>query len=156
MARTRKFGAVPCRLWRSAEYKRLSQAAKLIYLYLLTCEHANAAGVFRLPVAYAAADTGFSVEEIESAHAELEAGDLVIRCDDWVIVQGRLADDPPPNPKTFSAVCAQVNEAINDAPDELPLQSLSEDLIELSLKFPGVMPEWFIDKFGVRNEGDGQ
>ena len=70
MSRTRSFGAVPCRLWRGQAFKRLSQPAKLLYLYLITSEHSNASGLFRLPVAYAAADTGMIADEIEQAHDE--------------------------------------------------------------------------------------
>lgn len=152
MSRTRSFGAVPCRLWRASAYARLSQPAKLIYLYLLTCEHANASGVFRLPVAYAAADTGMAADEIESAHADLVKAGMATRCDDWVIVHNRLSDDPPPNPKTFSAVCSQINEAINDAPADLPLADVAASLTQLDARFPDVMPDWLVDKLGKRLE----
>lgn len=156
MARTRSFGAVPCRLWRATSYRRLTQPVKLVYLYLLTCEHANASGVFRLPVAYAAADTGFTVEEIEHAHTELLQVGMVFRSEDWIVVHGRMSDDPPPNPKTFSAVCSQLNEAINDAPADLPLDGVAEVLIDLNTKFPGVMPDWLTDKLGARLEETSQ
>jgi len=156
MGRARSFGAVPCRLWRASTYRGMTQQAKLLYLFLLTCEHANASGVFRLPVAYAAADTGMAVEEIELAHAELAQARMATRCEDWVVVHNRLADDPPPNPKTFSAVCSQINEAINDAPAGLPLRGVADKLIELDTKFPGVMPDWLVDKVGEFLEGSRQ
>lgn len=148
MSRARSFGAVPCRLWRSPTFKRLSQSAKLLYLYLLTSEHANALGAYRLPVAYAAADIGMAGDEIEHAHVELEQAGMAARREDWVIVHGRLRDDPPPNPKTFMAVCSQFNEAINEAPD-LPLDGVMDSLIDLSGKFPDVLPEWIAEKFDM-------
>lgn len=143
---------MPCRLWRSAEYMRLSPTAKLVYLYLLTCDHANASGVFRLPIAYAAADTDLTAEEIERAEAELLQVGMLARSEDWIVVHGRMADDPPPNPKTFSAVCSQINEAINDAPADLPLNGVAKILVELDSKFPDVMPDWLTDKLGEHLE----
>lgn len=124
MSRGRRYGSVQNRLWTLPHFCQLPTQAKLMFLYLLTSEHAHSSGVFRLPTAYASADTGLTLEEINVAHGALEKAGLAIRRHDWIIVPSRLEDDPPANANALKAVMAQINDAVRDAPIELPLPLL--------------------------------
>lgn len=63
----REFTMVSPRVWRSKRFKKMPRCGQLTYLYLLTSEHQNMAGVYRLPPAYAASDLGWTVDEFTAA-----------------------------------------------------------------------------------------
>ena len=51
----RDFFKVSPNLWSSRKFRGLpDDQCRLLYLYLLTCKHANSCGCFELPVAYIA------------------------------------------------------------------------------------------------------
>ena len=68
----RDYSKVSPKLWRSPRYRSLESGdARLLYLYFLTCEHQSSAGCFRLPVAYAASDLGWTENRFTDARAAL-------------------------------------------------------------------------------------
>src|SRR5206468_3076228 len=76
----REYGKVSAAMWtgeRLPAFRGLSNTGKLVALYLLSSPHANMLGLYRLPLAYLAADTGLSVGEAEEALLDLEAAELV-------------------------------------------------------------------------------
>ena len=57
--------------WTDSKVQSWSRNAALLGLYLLTCEHRNLEGLYRLPYAYAQTDLDWTHEEISDAMAEL-------------------------------------------------------------------------------------
>ena len=56
----------------------ISESAGLVWLYLMSSEHSNASGFYRLPTAYIVEDMGRDVAFVESALEELvEAGRVI-------------------------------------------------------------------------------
>lgn len=93
----RDFCKVSPKVWRSLKFKKLSDRGRLLYLYLLTCPHANAVGCYSLPLAYVGADIGLDTPA--DVMAEVEAAGLV-RYDDGegiVFVENFMHFNPPTN-----------------------------------------------------------
>ena len=64
----RTFSKISPKLWRSPRFRSLESGdERLLYLYVLTCEHQSSAGCFRLPDAYAASDLGWTEERLSDA-----------------------------------------------------------------------------------------
>src|SRR5690348_12693492 len=62
--------------WTGTTGKALRAAGKdirILATYVLTCEHANMLGLYRLPVLYAAEETGLKRREVISAFKQLKA-----------------------------------------------------------------------------------
>ena len=55
----RFFGKIETGFWRNPKVNRLSDHAKLLAVYLLSCPHGNAIGCFVLPRGYIAVDLGW-------------------------------------------------------------------------------------------------
>lgn len=76
----REYGKVLTGMWmgdRVPAFSGLSIAAKVVALYLVSSPHANMLGLYRLPIAYLAADTGLTRPDAEEALKELAEAELV-------------------------------------------------------------------------------
>ena len=63
-----RYAKVQSSLWStSKKFKQLTMMQKYIYLYLLTCQHGNSAGIYRLTPAYSAYDCAVTLKEFDSA-----------------------------------------------------------------------------------------
>lgn len=61
--------------WSDSKVQGWPTETRLLALYLLTCEHRNLEGLYRLPFAYVEADLGWSEEAVVGGMADLiEAG----------------------------------------------------------------------------------
>jgi len=65
------FGKVNESLWQDSNFIKLSETARLLYLYLLTNKHRGILGVYRLPLAYIEADTGIKGKPLTQALNDL-------------------------------------------------------------------------------------
>jgi len=57
-----EYSKIQKRIWNSPTFNRLSEDAKFLWFYLLTCPHGNILGLFVLKPGYACADLGWSEE----------------------------------------------------------------------------------------------
>lgn len=57
--------------WMDDKITPLDDAGRVLALYLLTCEHRNLEGLYRLPYAYISADLGWPAERAREVMAEL-------------------------------------------------------------------------------------
>ena len=74
----RDYGKIYTSLWRSRKFTSLeSDDAKLLYLYLHTCAHANMVGCFILPDGYATADLEWDTTRYRHALDTLSTACLV-------------------------------------------------------------------------------
>ena len=98
----REFSKVSPSLWRSKRFNNLpSEMCKLIYLYLLTSEHQNSAGAYRLPAGYASHDLNLSIEDFEAARDEVVKAELILfdaETDEYFITRW-FKHNPPMNEK---------------------------------------------------------
>ncbi len=76
------FGKIESRFWESPDIYPLSQDAKMLALYLLTCKHGNMVGVFRLPPGYIMGDLGWDAETVSRALHELVTNGFITRHED--------------------------------------------------------------------------
>ena len=75
----RTFSKISPKLWRSPRFRSLESGdARLLYLYVLTCEHQSSAGCFRLPGAYAASDLGWTEGRLSEAREALTKAALLV------------------------------------------------------------------------------
>lgn len=75
----RDFTKVSPKIWRSKAFKALpTDEARLLMLYLMTSEHQNSAGCFRLPEGYALDDLGWPAEKYRAGLSALTNAGLVI------------------------------------------------------------------------------
>lgn len=112
----RDYGKVHTSFWSSDTLRGLPDDAKFLALYLLTCQHGNMAGVFRVPLAYAAEDTGWSAERLRNGFETLSECGWLRRCErtGWLWVVNWLKWNRPDNPNQWKAVAkliAQVPES---------------------------------------------
>lgn len=117
------FGIVPVEFWRDANLRKLSSQTRLIATYLLTSEHTNIIGCFRLPLQYATADLGFSRRSVVTAIAELTSI-AFLEFDpstDYFFIKEFLSNRARKwlaNPKNFTSAC----KAVNEIPDVVPFK----------------------------------
>lgn len=102
----RDYGKVHTSFWSSATTRSLSEDARALALYLLTCPHGTIAGVFRLPDGYACEDLQWGAERVQKGFAELLSKGFANRCETtkWVWVTKHLEWNPPENPNQRKAV----------------------------------------------------
>lgn len=111
----RDYGKVYSTFWSSQTTGGLSDDAKLLAVYLMTCSHSTIAGVFRLPDGYVSEDLGWVSERVVKGFGELLAKGFANRCETtkWVWVCKHLEWNKPENPNQRKAA-AKVVLAIPD------------------------------------------
>lgn len=140
----REYGVVYTKFWTDEDVQSLSDGAQLLFLYLLTGPHTTAAGCFRLPLAYIAADRKWGAETVLERFAELSANGFAYRCKmtEWVIIPKFLKHNPIPNPNCGLAV-AKALDFLPKTFSKLPL------LVSMLEQFENRFPDGFIN--GLRN-----
>ena len=111
----RDYGKVYSTFWSSETTGGLSDDAKLLALYLLTCSHSTIAGVFRLPDGYVSEDLHWTGERVAQGFAELFQKGFANRCETtkWVWVKKHLEWNKPENPNQRKAA-AKVATSVPD------------------------------------------
>lgn len=115
-------------LWRSKRFKELSKDAQLVFFYLLTCEHQNMAGVYRLPIAYGAHDLGWIEDEFMIGIEEVIAKGLVRRdaATDEVMIAQWFKFNIPKGVKTIKGVANILEKIESDDLREEAVQMFGE------------------------------
>lgn len=111
----RDYGKVYSTFWSSATTGGMSDDAKLLALYLMTCSHSTIVGVFRLPDGYISEDLGWVPERVAEGFAELFRKGFANRCgtSKWVWICKHLDWNKPENPNQRKAA-AKVALSIPD------------------------------------------
>jgi hypothetical protein len=131
----RDYGRVYTKFWVSPDIIGLSDDAKLIALYLLTGQHSNALGCFRLPPGYVSSDMQWnSLERVSKGFAELSGiGFVSVGKSDWLLLPKYLKFNQPENPNVgkmiaklyhqipeSSGLIAETSRAVVSFPEKLP------------------------------------
>lgn len=75
----REFSKISPLVWRDKRFRSLPTSdARLVYLFLCTCEHQNSGGCYRMPDGYAAADLGWDLQRFVDARAQVVDAGLVV------------------------------------------------------------------------------
>ena len=115
--------------WMDEKIARLNDQGKVLALYLLTCEHRNLEGLYRLPYAYVQADLAWTADEVRDGMARL-IDDGFIEYDEAarvVFLPKALKYHEPKAPK-------QVQGAVN-ALQQVPDTVLWDSFVEASAAF---------------------
>ncbi len=107
-----RYVRVYTQFWTDEKVVHLSEDARVLLLYLLTCPHGNMLGVFVLPPLYACADLKWTLERYERAFAELDGCGLVVRDEELQVVwlPNYLKHNPIENPNQVKAAIRVVEE----------------------------------------------
>ncbi|MBV9549833.1 MAG: hypothetical protein JO256_09200 [Alphaproteobacteria bacterium] len=101
----RNFNMVSPKLWRSRRFLDQALEARLLYLYLLTCEHATSAGCYRLLPGYACADLGgWQRENYDHALSSLAQAGMIEADSETqeVLITRWFQHSPPMNRKHYA------------------------------------------------------
>jgi len=124
----REFGKIHTRYWSWAQAHNLTDQVKLIGAYLLSCEHGNSLGCFRLPRSYIAEDLGYSVDIVSTSCRHLEKLGFLEYCETskFVLIKKYLKWNPPKNESHAQGILSMVSQII---PSSFTLlESLMESL----------------------------
>ncbi|QBX33912.1 hypothetical protein E4191_03665 [Paracoccus liaowanqingii] len=114
----RDYAKISCTLWGSRKFRSLPDDAKLLYLYLHTCQHVNSVGCYVLPEGYATADLEWNVEQVRNGIEMLLKADLIAfdRTENLVRIVDFLKYDPFANPK-HAAGAVKIAMKLPDCPE---------------------------------------
>lgn len=101
----RDYGKVYTAFWTSEDTRSLSEDARTLALYLLTCSHGNMLGCFRLTDAYAADDMKWKPERVSKGFDELFQKGFAYRCErtSWTFIRHYLKWNQFENPNVGMA-----------------------------------------------------
>ncbi|KKL69509.1 hypothetical protein LCGC14_2114190, partial [marine sediment metagenome] len=75
----RKYGKIETAFWHNPKVRGLSESARLLYLYMISCPHGNSLGCFVLPDGYISADLEWDQRQVSKHVNELVSGRLIER-----------------------------------------------------------------------------
>lgn len=109
----RDYGKVHTSFWTSETIRSMSEDARNLAMYLLTCPHNTIAGVFRLPDGYVCDDLQWTPERVSKAFDETVSKGFADRCatTKWVWINKHLEWNPPENPnqrKSAAKIAASI------------------------------------------------
>lgn len=101
----RDYGKVYSSFWTSDDTRNLSDDGKLLALYLLTSNHTNIIGCFRLPDAYVSEDLGWATERVSKGFDELFRNGFATRHERsrWLVIHKFLRWNQIENPNQAKA-----------------------------------------------------
>lgn len=101
----REYGRVYSTFWSSADVQSMSDDARTLALYLLTCSHGTMVGACRLPDGYVCEDLRWKPERVSKGFAELFRKGFANRCETtkWAWICKFLDWNQPENPNQWKA-----------------------------------------------------
>lgn len=99
-------------LWRKMKQAKLSETAKILYLYLFTCPHRNMVGLYYIPFAYCSADLDMKPETVSEGFQELQNAGLLLydEAEEMVLLPDFLRVNPLDNANVEKKACAIFSE----------------------------------------------
>lgn len=130
----RDYGKVQTTFWTSEDMRSLTDAGKMLALYLLTGIHTNQIGCFRLPDGYVCEDLGWDAKTVSKGFAELLENGFATRDEGskWVFIHKYLKWNIIENPNQAKAA----ERLFEQVPNTTPVKALlSKGLREFSSRF---------------------
>jgi uncharacterized phage protein (TIGR02220 family) len=99
-------------IWGNPKFKALSDDAKMLFVYILTCKHGNMLGCFELPIEYAASDMKWGLERVSKGYRELFRNGFITVCEGYsiVLINNFLKHNQLENPNTVKAALKLFNQ----------------------------------------------
>jgi uncharacterized phage protein (TIGR02220 family) len=99
-------------IWGNPKFKALSDDAKMLFVYILTCKHGNMLGCFELPIEYAASDMKWGLERVSKGYKELFRNGFITVCEGYsiVLINNFLKHNQLENPNTVKAALKLFNQ----------------------------------------------
>lgn len=112
-------------MWKDSKLKTISTHSKLMFIYLLSCQHRNVLGLYNLPKYYVQGDLGYSLERVSKGLEELFNNGLVTYDEEseTVLINNFLKYNPLENPN-------QVKGAVK-AIQTIPKTQLFYNLVDI-------------------------
>lgn len=123
------FGKIESRFWISPDIQSLSGDSKLLAVYLLTCEHSDLSGVYRLPMGYITADLGWTHTITSRSLDDLATIGFISRREgsDFICINKFFQYNEPTNQGQLEARIKHLEELPDNLPDlSLLLQSMAD------------------------------
>ena len=135
-----RYTRIATKFWQDEKARRLSDDAKLLYLYVLTSPHSNMAGYYVLPKPYVAYDLQWLPERLDKAFAELLHQGVIKYCEmsDVVLIPNFFKYNPIQNKNQAIGVARRVNE--------LPANTLQKDFLTVVKRFAQPFQELFAER----------
>lgn len=140
----RLYWRVASAFWTDEKVLGWNDDTRMLALYLLTCEHRTAEGLFRLPKGYICADLDWTQQRLREPFAKLLV-DGFIEYDEEVrvcLITNALSYQSPENPNQVIAACKII--------DELPETPLLARLLSLAERFSEPLAEGLRERFAER------
>ena len=101
----RDYGQIQSAYWTHPDIQAVSIEAKLIGAYLLTCQHTNGIGCFRMPIGYVSIDLGMGIETVSKGFRELFQRGFLEHDEEagYVLIPNFLRWNPTQNPNSAKA-----------------------------------------------------
>jgi len=108
----RDYGRIHTKFWEQPEISELSLEGRLLAVYLLTSQHSNMLGCYRVSTGYVMDDLRLPHDTAEAAFAELETIGFLHRCraTGWVLLPKYLKYNPVENPNQAKAALKLVDK----------------------------------------------
>jgi hypothetical protein len=102
----REYGQVQVAFWTHPDIQGLSDQAKVLALYLLTCSHSNSLGCYRLPEGYILEDLRWDSKTVSKRFHELENNAFCFRDEktSWILMPNFLRWNTPQNPNVSKGI----------------------------------------------------
>lgn len=104
----RNYGRVETSIWYSKKFHSYSDDGKLLWFYLITSPHSNAAGCYVLPIGYVMTDLKWSAERAEETLSELFRKGSIYRCEttNLTVIRGWWDHNAIENPNVAKSILA--------------------------------------------------
>ena len=131
---------IATKFWQDEKARRLSDDAKLLYLYVLTSPHSNMAGYYVLPKPYVVYDLQWLPERLDKAFNELLRMGIIKYCEqnDVVFIPNFFKYNPIQNRNQAVGVARRVSE--------LPANTLQKDFLAAVKRFAQPFLELFAER----------
>ena len=101
----RDYGQIQCSIWTHPDFVSLSDQGKVLMCYLLTGQHSNGLGCYRMPIGYITADLGWTEKKASETVSELFRNGFIRVCKatDFVWIPKYIRWNPPANANVAKA-----------------------------------------------------
>lgn len=106
----REYSKISNSIWTSEKFSRLNSANKLFYLYLLTCQHGNSAGCFKIKIGYMCADMDWPEAQVLDGLCKLNDAGLALynRVEHTLYIWNWYTFNSPQNPKHAAKIISDI------------------------------------------------
>lgn len=120
-----RYQKIHSQLWHDEKICRLSDNAKLLFLYILSCPHSNSIGIFVLKKGYICSDLDWNTRQLKNPFEELIAKNLILYDEtvNLLCIPGHLKHNPIENENQAKAASKNIQA--------LPLSSLYQRVLKL-------------------------